>query len=153
MSITCFRWVGTFTASSSASSSAFVGDGGGGESSSCPAPCAEEADKFNSLKEELAEQRAKLALVQLLYHKSELAGVRLALGVAQASCADVHASTIAPLQKERDDQTAKRKKMQTSTASAEKRLKAVAAEVAKLRPAKLQAKEQMARLDKLTKKK
>ncbi|XRB15953.1 hypothetical protein RI054_11g57950 [Pseudoscourfieldia marina] len=38
-------------------------------------------------------------------------------------------------------------------ASAEKRLKAVAAEVAKLRPAKLQAKEQMARLDKLTKKK
>ena len=42
--------------------------------------------------------------------------------------------------------------MQTSTASAEKRLKAVAAEVAKLRPAKLQAKEQMARLDKSTKK-
>ena len=42
--------------------------------------------------------------------------------------------------------------MQTSTASAEKRLKAVAAEVAKLRPAKLRATEQTKKLKKSTEK-
>lgn len=111
----------------------------------------DEAEHYATLKEELAGLRGTLALTQLCYSKAELAGVRRALGTAQASVEAARAERIAPLEKERDESVGKRKKLQASQAATEKRQKAVATEVAKLRPAKLQAKEQAARLERSTK--